>query len=418
MDVWVYPHALSGTWCAPPSKSAAHRLLICSALSDCSTSILGLSSLSEDLLATVSCLRKLGAEIEQLGNTLAVRPISRHSSFPTLFCGESGSTLRFLLPIAHSLYPDVSFDCGERLRERPLLPLVEALKEHGVSFTGEQLPFCTSGHLQGGNFRIAANISSQFVSGLLMALPLLHKDSILTLTTPLESAPYVEMTLDILRQFGIAISYNGDCFFIKGNQQYHSPKVIGVEGDWSQAAFFLAAGAIGGTVTADGLRTDTTQGDRIILDLLSRFGAKIVIAPSRIYADASTLSGGSVELSNCPDLLPALAVVAANASDSTHFTHAGRLRLKESDRLATTAAMIRSLGGNAEETEDGLWVQGGGLKGGEVQGYQDHRIVMAAAIAAAYCTEPVLIRGADAVNKSYPAFFRDFQQLGGLVNVM
>ncbi|MEN6595166.1 MAG: 3-phosphoshikimate 1-carboxyvinyltransferase [Clostridiaceae bacterium] len=412
MNLCITPSPLGGELEAIPSKSDAHRVLILAALSNGTTRV-EISRLSDDIQTTIDCLSALGAEIRRTPDALIVRGIFAFAERPELNCRESGSTLRFLLPVAAVCGVNARFSGAGRLPERPIGELMETMRLHGVRFSAERLPFSTEGQLSGGEFALAGNVSSQYLTGLLLALPLAKEDSILKLTTKLESAAYVEMTLRTLRSFGAVVDEQNGTYRIPGSQVYHSPGIIRVEGDWSNAAFFLAAGALKSHVRLTGLSKLSPQGDQSILAALTRFGAKVLQSYDVVEVSPGELHGCELDVSETPDLLPILAVLAASAKGETRLVNAARLRYKESDRLSTTASLINALGGHAEELPDGLIVSGGRLSGGTVDGCRDHRIVMAAAIASNACREPVTILGADAVNKSYPEFFEDFAHLGG-----
>lgn len=418
MNIRCYPAVLSGTVSAIPSKSDVHRKLICAALSQ-EGGILPLHApYCDDIAATIRCLNALGASCTETENGLHISPIRRQNN-AHLDCGESGSTLRFLLPVAMCVCDHISVTGAGRLPERPLDALTGEMSAHGVQFQQTKLPLSADGALSGGIYEIAGNISSQFLSGLLMALPLCESDSVIRLTTPLQSAAYVDMTLDTLRQFGAEIIVSTESgllrYHVKGKQQLHFPEHIMVDGDWSNAAFWLTAGAIqhDSPIQVKGLLSDSVQGDKAIVPILQASGAKVEENASGIIVSCGTMSEFDANMEKIPDLLPVLAVRAALSSGSCHFLNAERLRLKESDRLASTAAMLRALGGSADEYPDALCVHGGQLTGGTVDAQNDHRLVMAAAIAALKCTEPVTILGAEAVNKSYPSFFVDYALLGG-----
>lgn len=412
MDIIIEPSALGGTVDAPSSKSDAHRLLICAAMADAPTKI-SFSKTGADIEATINCLRAMGAKIEYSDGVCSVEPIDKASEMPFIDCGESGSTLRFLLPVVSAVCGGGSFSGSGRLPSRPLDDLTAVMKRGGVSFSSDALPFQTSGHLRSGEYSISGNVSSQYISGLLMALPMLEADSKITLTSSLESAAYVQMTLKALRRFGIEIKEKDNTFEIKGGQKPKSPGFISAEGDWSNSAFFLVGGALGNGVSVSGLDEISPQGDSAVSEILRLFGASTQVTDSFVRAGAGALSGQVVDVSEIPDLLPILAVLAAFSDGETRFINAARLRLKESDRLKTTAEMLRGIGAQAQELEDSLVVHGGRARGGETQSANDHRIAMASAIAAAYCEGPTIIRQAEAVNKSYPAFFEDFSKLGG-----
>ena len=415
MDLRINTGPLRGTVKAVPSKSEAHRLLILAALAGAPTQI-GLPQSSGDIETTISCLQAMGAGIKRAGGNVVVTPLSKAHPSPMIHCGESGSTLRFLLPVAAAVCGGGRFCGGGRLPERPLGELVAAMKKRGVTFSQDRLPFTITGKLKSGNYELPGNVSSQYITGLLLALPGLPGSSAIRLTGRLESSAYVEMTLASLRRFGVNVRASEGRFDMPGGQKCISPETVKVEGDWSNAAFFLAAGALGGPVTVAGLDHASRQGDKAIVPLLARFGAHTEKSGSRVTVSGGELHGCDVDVSEIPDLLPVLAVVAASADGTTRFSGCARLRLKESDRIASTAAMINSLGGGAVELPEGLVIRGRGLTGGTVKSFGDHRIAMAAAVAAVRCAKPVTVLDAGAVEKSYPAFFADYLKLGGKVD--
>ncbi len=417
MIACISPALLSGTVAAIASKSDAHRLLILSALSAGETRLV-LRQRSEDIDATISCIRALGATIDTLPDGLCVRGIEKAAENPLLDCGESGSTFRFLLPVAAALCERARFTGAGRLPERPIGELMCAMEAHGVCFSAKRLPFSTSGRLTGGTFMLPGNVSSQYLSGLLLALPLLNQPSDITLTTRLESAAYVEITRDSMRRFGADISLENGVYSLSDGRGYTSPRTLQVDGDWSNAAFYLAAGALGKPVCVTGLRLDSPQGDKAILPILRKFGARVETSENTVTVYPAPLSGCALDVGETPDLLPILAVLGACASGETRLENAARLRLKESDRLASVSAMLRALGGSVTELPDALVIQGGRLTGGITDSERDHRIAMAAAIASIRCEQEVRILNADAVNKSYPAFFNDFNALGGIAHVI
>ena len=411
------PAPLTGKVAAIASKSDAHRLLILAALSEGETR-LRMEQRSEDIDATMQCLRALGARIDLLPDGVLVRGIEQVPAHSLLNCGESGSTFRFLLPVAAALGASAGFSGTGRLPQRPIGELLQAMRAHGVRFSAEQLPFTIEGKLMGGAFELPGNISSQYLTGLLLALPLLEQESRILLTTPLESAAYVELTLHALRRFGGTVSVRKGEYRIPGGQRYRSPGELRVDGDWSNASFFLAAGALGAPVTVSGLSLTSPQGDKAMLDALMAFGAGVEATESAVRVSPARLRSCTIDVGETPDLLPVLAVLGACASGETRLVNAARLRLKESDRLASVSTMLRALGATVEEQPDALVISGGRLKGGEVDSCRDHRIAMAAATAAIRCEGDVRILGADAVNKSYPAFFSDYNRLGGKANVV
>lgn len=416
MDVTITPHPLSGEVRMIESKSHAHRLLIAAAWGNKQVHI-GCSDTSDDIEATARCLNALGADIQRKKDGYSVSPFSPSSSATVLNCGESGSTLRFLLPVIGTLGKEVDIKLFGRLPERPLSPLWEELLAHGMLLSKPQddIIHC-KGQLSSGEYTLPGNISSQFISGLLFALPFLNGDSTLTVTGKLESKNYIDMTLEALKTFGIEIALQEQVFFIRGNQCAVSLDTS-AEGDWSNAAFWLSAGALNRSVTCNGLNTDSLQGDRAIVDLLKRFGADVRCKNTAVSISKNSMNGIIIDAEQIPDLVPILAVCAAGAEGTTTIIHAERLRIKESDRLATVSAMLRSLGADITETQDGLIINGGHplIGGVKVSSYNDHRIAMSAAIAATICQQPVTVTDAQAVNKSYPKFWSHFEMLGGLI---
>lgn len=415
----ISPSVIRGTLTPPPSKSAAHRLLIAAALAG-GGRVRGLS-LSADMEATLRAVRGLGVSVRLDGDAACFSPAPPSSSPSPLpvDCGESGSTLRFLIPLYAARGIPAVFTGHGRLPQRPLGVYADCLPPHGVTLSAASgLPLTVTGRLTGGDFALPGDVSSQFITGLLFALPLCREDSRIRLTTPLESAGYVDMTLQVLRQAGIRVEPLEDGWFIPSSQTYR-PLDTAVESDWSQAAFLLAAGALGGEVTLTGLNPASAQGDREALSLFRRFGAAVEEAPGRIVCRKAPLHGIDIDAAQIPDLVPVLAVTAALADGVTHITGAARLRLKESDRLAAVADGIRRLGGRVEEGPDSLTITGvSRLAGGRAEGYNDHRIVMALSMAALGCEAPVTVTDAQSVAKSWPAFFEDYRAIGGTAHVI
>jgi len=410
MDVRITPKKLTGTVTPPSSKSMAHRAILAAALAR-GTSVVRNVSFSKDIEATLRCVGAFGCGWERLGDsTLQIRGLcgreGDRSEGPFFDCGESGSTLRFLIPIALALCGGGGFTGQGRLMERPQQPYFDIFDQKGISYRQEDGVLTVRGELPPGEYRLPGNVSSQFVTGLLYALPLLDGDSAIALTSPLESGSYVEMTLEMLDAFGVRVERQGhERFTIPGGQEFSAGEIV-LEGDWSQAAFWYAAKSLGDPVEIAGLKEGSAQGDRVVADLFRRLGGE---------------GEREIDLSDCPDLLPPLAVMAAARNAVTRFTGAARLRLKESDRLATVHGLLTALGCRAEEGPDSLTVWGrgpGSLAGGTVDGCNDHRIVMAAAVAATACKGPVTILGAQAVEKSYPAFWQHYKDLGGDVGVL
>ena len=392
MDITITPTPLEGSVTAIPSKSQAHRLLICAAFADRET-VLDCPQTNRDIEATAACLRSLGAEIHRTEQGYTVKPIVQIPDTAALPCGESGSTLRFLLPIVGALGIDATFFMEARLPQRPLSPLWEEMERMGCRLTRPTADTLRcQGQLQGGEFTISGNVSSQFITGLLFAAALLREDSCIKVVGVLESRPYVDMTLQALSLFGIQTTIQN----IPGGQTFRTPGHIKVEGDWSNGAFFLAAGALGSKVTVTNLSADSPQGDRAAAHWLERLAHEHCIIDAR----------------NIPDLVPILAVVAG-ACHGAIFTGIQRLRLKETDRVATVCAMLDALGAEVFATEDALNVYPGTYGGCTVDATNDHRIAMSAGIAATVASGPVTVINADSVNKSYPDFWAEYRRLGG-----
>ena len=401
MKAIIQPSPLCGEVKAPASKSVAHRALICAALSDKSTQV-ECSTTSADIEATADCLRQLGAKITKTDTGFLVEPITDSNENAELNCGESGSTLRFMLPVAASLGKAVSLYGSGRLPERPIGELCEALCSHGCRTSSESIPLTVSGRLTPGDYVIDGSVSSQFISGLLLSLPQTHAESTVTIVGEIQSRPYIDMTLAVLSDFGIKTEFNGNRIKIFANNGYISPEKYTVEGDWSNGAFFICANEIeGNNVKCFGLTDSSTQGDKAVAEIVKKYGSDI-----------------RIDVGNIPDLVPVLAVTACFFKATTVFYNAARLKIKESDRLLSTQKMITDLGGCAEATDDTLTVYGTGkLKGGTVDSFNDHRIVMAAAVAAAACENETVINGCEAVNKSFPTFFEEYKALGGRVTI-
>ena len=390
---------LNGTVSAPPSKSAAHRALICSFLAGGGTVKPILNS--KDMQATAGVIKAL------------------ENGEKMLDCIESGSTLRFMIPVAAAKGASVVFTGSGRLPERPIGEYLELLPQHGVSCKSEGgLPLEISGRLSNGSYAVSGNVSSQYITGLLLALAALEGDSAVLLKTPLESRPYVDMTVKVMADFGVEIRETEFGWLIHGGQSFRKMNYT-VEGDWSQAAFFLAAGALGGNVTVTGLDSNSAQGDKAILDVLKAFGAEIALNSNSAECRKSELKGTVVNASDTPDLVPIIAVLAAYAKGKTVISGAERLRYKESDRIESVVSNLRKMGADVEETADGMVIHGGkALFGAVLDGYNDHRIVMAFSIAALFAQGETVISDANSINKSYPSFFEDYNRLGGLADVI
>lgn len=407
MDLTIFPTRLCGTITPPPSKSQAHRLIILAALADGESTIENFVP-SEDLLATVNAVRALGAAVDLNGSVLYIHGIASRSTpvehLPHIDCGESGSTLRFLIPVALAVVGGGVFTGSERLIQRPLEPYFAIFREQGIRYSLENNTLTVQGRLLPGQYRLPGNVSSQFFSGLLLALPLLPQPSVIVPEGPLESSSYIAMTLHALSQFGIYIPATMSIppqYHIPGGTVY-APQNLSMEADWSQAAFWYAAADIGNAVTVTGMSNESFQGDRAILE----YGAMLSV-PGDV----------SIDISDCPDLAPPLAAWGALRNGQLRLTNAARLRLKESDRLTAITTTLTALGADIREDGDSLTTHGkSSLLGGvTVDCHNDHRIAMMLAIAATRCERPVTLLGTQCVSKSYPTFWRDYAALGGII---
>ena len=403
MDIKITPNILSGKVSVPPSKSVAHRMIIAAALTDGTSTISNIFP-SVDITATMDCMKALGAKISFSGDTAVIEGIKKVPEKAVLNCRESGSTLRFLIPVACALGVNAEFIGSGKLPQRPLTTLLNELPKHGASFVlpnnGENLPLIVNGELAGGRFYADGNVSSQFITGLLFALPLLDGDSEIILTSPLQSKPYVDITIGVLRDFGCEINETENGYFVKGNQRF-KPFSGAVEGDFSQAAFFYTANTLGSSIEICGLNENSLQGDKKIAEICK----------------SVAVNGSAFELdcSDIPDLVPILSVLGCFCKGKSRITNAARLRIKECDRLAAMEDCLNKIGGKVKALPDGLEIYGvGSLKGGEVECFNDHRIAMSMAIAATKCENPLILRGAECVSKSFPNFFEVYKSLGGI----
>lgn len=411
MNMEVFSSKLQGALKIPSSKSLSHRALICAALAE-GSSVLTSVTMSKDIIATIDGLKAMGAEISSEGNAVTVSGGLKKSTAPiTIDCCESGSTLRFLIPIAAVLGFSAAFLGEGKLPSRPITPYLREFPPKGVDFSARgTMPFSISGRLSAGEYSLEGDVSSQFITGLLMALPLCDEDSVIKLTSPLQSKPYVDITLDCLKSFGVSIKEAPFGYLIKGRQKY-APHSCEIEGDYSQAAFFFVANALGSRVEIANLNEKSTQGDKKILEVLENMG----------YNDNGDfeLDGFDIDVGDIPDLVPILAVLGCFGNKASTITNAARLRLKESDRLSSIAAALNAVGGKVTVLEDGLVIYPvKTFSGGVIDSCNDHRIAMAMAIASLRSTAPIIIKNAEAVGKSYPDFFDDFNKLGGNAHVV
>lgn len=427
--VLIAPTKFNGKIHIPSSKSMGHREIICAGLAQ-GTSVIDNISMSKDIEATCRCLRALGVQIENVPSRFAGRTALRVTGSGKLAaaesgadCGESGSTLRFIIPLAALLGQPFTLTGHGRLVSRPLQAYYDIFDSQQLGYSTEngQLPLTVNGHLQPGHYQLPGDVSSQYVSGLLFALPLLEGDSVLEITSPLESASYVNLTLSCLAKYGIKIENEGHRLYkIPGRQKYQ-PQNSNVVGDWSQAAFWLVAGALGKQVSSTGLTADSLQGDRAVLNIMQRMGAKLTQKQDAVTAEQSTTAGCVIDAADCPDIIPVLTVLAAVSTGMTKIINAARLRIKECDRLAAMTSELNKLGAKITELPDGLIIEGcaQGLRGGaQVDAWNDHRIAMSLAVAAAACNEPFTLTGAASVAKSYPEFWQDYLQAGGKMEVL
>lgn len=423
--VTIKPSELSGKILVPPSKSMAHRAIICAFLSE-GTSVVDNIELSNDIIATCGAVEALGAEIDIVEGSVQGRKkliINGTGSVKVkkerIDCGESGSTARFIIPVSRLAKEKVVIDGRGKLVQRPFdvfFPIFEAQNIRYRTHNGK-LPLVLEGSLKSGEFKLRGDVSSQFISGLLFALPLLPGNSTIIPTTKLESSGYIDMTIEMLKRFGIEINFNREQNIIEilGWQRY-IPQNYTVEGDWSQAAFWLTAGALSGPVSVGGLNKDSTQGDKVIETILSEMGADISWEDDLITVKKSPLTGINADVSQFPDLVPILAAAGACAEGKTVLYNAARLRIKESDRLRAIATELKAVGAEITEKEDSLQIIGKkSIEGGRVYGWNDHRIVMSAAVLASKCRKNVTIEGSEAVNKSYPAFWEHYKSMGGKI---
>ena len=403
MDILITPSLLRGSVTVPASKSVAHRLIIAAALAKGEPVIHNVFP-SKDILATAEAMRALGAEITVEGDTARIKGITEPPAEAVIDCGESGSTLRFIIPIAAALGVKTTFIGHGKLPERPITPYLEELPRHGAEFDYPgTMPFTLSGRLGAGEYRIGGDISSQFITGLLLALSVTPGESRIILTSRLESRPYVDITADCLARFGCTVTETEDGFTVSGTGAL-TPCECTVEGDWSQAAFFETANSLGSSLEINGLNVNSAQGDKKILE----------ICKDIVYNKKGMRAPFELDCSDIPDLVPILSVLACFSQGESRLTNAARLRIKESDRLAAVTKALCGIGGRVTEYEDMLVIRGvEELAGGEAESFNDHRIAMAMAIASTRCREPLLIRGAECVSKSYPGFWEEFRRLGG-----
>lgn len=418
MNVIIKPHKLSGDVIIPPSKSLSHRAIIAASLAK-GKSIISNVLYSKDILATIDAMRACGAEILEYKDYLEITgsPVKRVKN--RIDANESGSTIRFMIPIALVCDEPVIFTGKNNLVKRPLDPFFEIFDQQQLSYQRKEnyLPLEVNGGLKSGKFYIRGDISSQFITGLLYALPLLNGDSIIYLTTALESKGYVDLTLDMLSKFGIKI-YNKDYkeFYIQGNQSYQ-PFDYTIEGDFSQSAFFLVADCLGADITLHAMNSNSHQGDKKIIQDIIDMGGRIFFEKDKLKAYPIKTKGCSIDFSQSPDLGPALSVLGALSSGITEFVNASRLRIKECDRISCMKEELEKLGAQIVENPDGMVIVGvDKLNGGIVDSHNDHRVAMALAMASLKAKDNIKIINAECVAKSYPNFWEVFESIGGEIS--
>ncbi|PWM46801.1 MAG: 3-phosphoshikimate 1-carboxyvinyltransferase [Clostridiales bacterium] len=413
MRVSLNPGEFNGSLTVPPSKSMAHRLLIAASLAN-GESVIENIALSNDIKVTAEGLRILGADIYIKGNAAKINGIERFLPVnQPVNCGESGSTLRFFIPLFSLTDSRITFKGEGRLMQRPQNIYAQIFKKRRLMFEQKGDTLTISGPLTEGEYSIPGNVSSQFITGLLYALAFGDGESIIHITPPFESRSYVELTLEAQKLFGVdAYFYDDFTIRIKGNQKYIPCKCI-VEGDYSQAAFWLVCGSICGNASVKGLLPNSKQGDRVILDILARCGANIEIHNEFINCSKASLKATQIDLSDCPDLGPILMVLALFCQGKTIISNAARLRMKESDRISSMQQEIAKMGGKILADENSVQIERCTLhKAENLSSHNDHRIAMSLAVAAVCAGVPVSISGAQAVNKSYPTFWEDLKSMG------
>lgn len=420
----IDPIKLKGEVKIPPSKSMAHRAVICAALSSGVSKIENIDY-SEDIIATIEGMKTLGAVINKYDNYIEVQGMfnegNKRESLRTIDCNESGSTLRFLVPISLLFNGITRFTGKGNLGKRPLTTYYNIFEKQGIKYTAEDenLNLVVDGLIKSGKFEVEGNVSSQFITGLMFTLPLLDGDSKIIITTEMESKGYIDLTLSAMKDFGIEIINNNyKEFIIKGNQNYNA-RNYRVEGDYSQAAFFLSADALGSEVVLKDLDLNSLQGDKEVIEILERMNVEIIPIEDGIIGKAkSYLKAIVIDGSQCPDIIPVLAVVSALTPGTTEIINSSRLRIKECDRLKAISTELIKLGAKIKETDDGLIIEGVKefLGGVEVWSWNDHRIAMSLAIAGTRCKNPIILNDFECVSKSYPNFFEDYKNIGGEVN--
>lgn len=411
MDILVNTKNVSGSVVAPPSKSYAHRLILCAFLSGQRVKINNVGS-SQDVVATLNAVKALGAKVEIYDNYVIVEK-QKIIDGAIIDCNESGSTLRFLMPIIPALNISVTITGKPSLLSRPNEKLIDCLTQNGAKFDGLNI----SGKLNAGTYYIDASISSQYVTGLLLALSVIDGESKIVLLNDVASLPYIQITIDVLKTFGVCVTFNKNELTIIGNSYNKCVYEVGVEGDWSGSAFPLALGAVGGSVTVTNLNVDSTQGDVAILEILKNFGAKLSVNGTSVTVQKGELNGIEIDINKIPDLAQVIAAVASFSNGKTIIKNIERLKIKESDRALAIVNSLTALGINAKIVDNNIEIIGGTKHGGVIDGGNDHRTIMAGVVSAIGIAN-VKILGVQAISKSYPEFLEHFKLLGGVYNVI
>lgn len=428
----IEPSKIKGSVYIPSSKSLGHREIICAALAN-GVSTVDNISMSEDIVATCETLAAFGAKFESITSKIEGRSAFRVTGCSgklkalknKVDCGESGSTLRFLMPFGALLDEKIEFNGRGKLVKRPLEPFFDIFLKKGIEYKkpeGLSLPLEIKGKLTAGDYELPGNVSSQFITGLLFVLPLLEGKSTITITTKLESRSYIDLTIDSLSKYGVKIKHDNYMHYeIEGNQEYIACDTM-VEGDYSQIAYWLIAGVFSGPVTSKGVNLESHQGDKAVLEIMQRMGVNFKFIEDKnntneVIANSTKTKATVIDAEDCPDIIPPLAVLASLSEGETRIINAKRLRIKECDRLLAVNTELTKLGADITELEDGLIIKGvAGFKGGAtINCWNDHRIAMSLAIAAIKCDKAIILEGAECVNKSYPNFWEDYKALGAKI---
>ncbi len=413
-QVTLFPTNLEGTVTAPPSKSLSHRALICAGLSKGESFVENIVY-SEDIIATMTALESLGVSFKKKQKGLLVKGVKRlRLGNHVVNCNESGSTIRFLIPLFSLTNKEVHFTGKASLLKRPQTIYEDIFEKLEKPLVYKNSKLVVNGSVEAMEYKIKGNVSSQFFTGLMFALPLLEDDSTIIIDGPLESKSYIDLTISVMEEFGVEIKEIENGYFIEGNQTYH-PNNYRIEGDYSQSAFHLVGGVIGGYVETKDLNHESVQGDLAIIDIIQAMNGKVVFTENGYITELSKTKSTVVDINDCPDLGPIVALLASLSSGTTRIINAHRLRIKESDRIKSTVETLQLLGANITSEKDDIIVRGRKMLAGgvTVDSFNDHRIAMMVSIASSRCEKEVVLTNATAVNKSYPHFFEDFKSIGG-----